>query len=110
VDPVTAFKTIEIRAGRVTDVAEFPEARTPAYKLWIDFGQEIGTLQSSAQLTIRYTPEDLRGRQVLAVTNLGAKRVAGFKSECLVLGVELGGGDVALLSVDTVVPKGSRVS
>jgi tRNA-binding protein len=81
------FDQLEIRSGRVVAVEPFPEARTPAFKLTLDFGESVGVLRSSAQLTHRYQVEDLLGTQILAVVNFPPRRVAGFKSECLVLGV-----------------------
>jgi tRNA-binding protein len=107
---VDDFFRVEIRAGVVVRAEPFPEARTPAYRLWIDFG-ELGVKQSSAQITARYTPEQLVGRAVVAVTNLPPRRVAGFRSEVLVLGVPIdGAGEVVLLQPDAAVPPGSRIS
>lgn len=100
---------LEIHAGTVRDAAIFPEARRPALKLWIDFGPRLGTLRSSAQITGRYEPEDLVGRQVLAVTNLGEKRIGPFTSQCLVLGLADDAGDVVLVGPDVPVPDGARL-
>lgn len=103
------FWKVEVRTGKVIRAEPFPEAHKPAYKLWIDLG-EIGVKQSSAQITRLYTPEELIGMRVLAVTNLSPIRVAGFKSEVLVLGVEMDDGEVALVQADREVPLGSRIS
>lgn len=84
---VETFLQLEIRAGVVVGAEPFPEARRPAYRLTLDFGEGVGKLRSSAQLTRRYTPEDLLGTRVLAVVNFPPRRIAGFASECLVLGV-----------------------
>jgi tRNA-binding protein len=102
------FQSLDIRAGTVVSAESFREARKPAYKLQIDFG-ELGMLQSSAQVTALYTPEDLVGRQVLAVVNFEPKRIAGFKSECLVLGIDDAEGNVVLLATERPVPNGNRV-
>jgi len=103
------FRT-EIRAGRVVKSEANAKARVPAYKLWIDFG-EHGVKQSSAQITARYTAEDLVGRMVVAVVNFPPRRIAGFTSEVLVLGVPVEGTDeVVLLAPDADVPLGARVS
>ena len=85
-----------MRTGTIVEALDFPEARNPAYKLKIDFGA-LGLKQSSAQITRLYKKEELVGRQIIAVTNFPPKQVAGFKSECLVLGVVLGDKDVVLL-------------
>lgn len=101
----TSFETflqLEIRAGEVISAEPFPDARKPAFKLAIDFGEPVGVLRSSAQLTRRYTPEALVGTRVLAVVNFPPKRIAGMASECLVLGVvnPADGDDVVLVRPD----------
>lgn len=103
------FEKVELRVGRVVRAEEFPKARVPAYKLWIDFG-EVGVKRSSARLTNRYSKESLVGRLVVAVTNFPPKQVADFMSEVLVTGVVGGGGDVVLLRPDEDVPLGARVA
>lgn len=103
------FEKVDVRVGRVVDAEPFPEARTPAYKLRVDFGEEIGEKQTSAQITANYSPEELPGKQVLAVVNFPSKKVAGFRSEVLVLGVPDGSGEVVLLSPDSEVPSGGRM-
>ncbi|WP_205326554.1 tRNA-binding protein [Glycomyces sp. YM15] len=103
------FRT-EIRAGRVVKTEVNAKARVPAYKLWIDFG-DLGVKQSSAQITARYSAEELVGRMVVAVTNFPPRRIAGFKSEVLVLGVPVEGTDeVVLLAPDADVPLGARIA
>ncbi|EPR37400.1 export-related chaperone CsaA [Desulfovibrio sp. X2] len=102
------FFKVEMRIGRIAAAEPFPEARKPAYKLTIDFG-DFGTRRSSAQLTALYAPEDLVGRLVVAATNLGTRRIAGFTSEVLVLGCLEAGGGVALLQPDRDVPLGARI-
>lgn len=103
------FERIEIRAGTVVEARPFPEARKPAIQLVIDFGEGIGIRRSSAQLTVHYTPEAMVGRQVLAVVNFAPRRIAGFSSEVLVLGVPDEGGAVVLLRPDLPVPNGARM-
>ena len=103
------FEKVEMRVGTIISAEEFPEAKNPAYKLQIDFGEEIGEKQSSAQITRRYTREELPGRQIIAVVNFPVKRIAGFKSECLVLGAVGKDGDVTLLSTDQRVEKGTKI-
>lgn len=103
------FAAIEMRIGRIVRAEQFPRARKPAYKLWIDFGLSLGIKQSSAQITERYTPEALVGRLVVAVVNLPPKQIADFVSEVLVLGVPDAHGSVVLLTPDAEVPLGARV-
>lgn len=109
---IDTFDLVDIRAGRVIACEPFPEARKPAYKLTIDFGP-LGTKRSSAQLTAFYSPETLVGRMVLAVVNFPPRKIAGFKSEVLVLGVPGQGiareGTVVLLQPEREVEPGARV-
>ena len=103
------FFAIDIRVGTVLEAAPFPEARKPSLKLRIDFGVELGERRSSAQLTTHYRPEDLVGRQVIAVTNIGTRKIAGFVSEVLVLGVMPTATEVILLQPDRPVANGTRI-
>lgn len=102
------FERVEMRVGRIVRAEPFPEARRPAYRLWIDFG-ELGVKRSSAQVTAHYSADDLVGRQVVAVTNFPPKQIATFMSEVLVLGVPSEQDEVVLLSPDLEVPEGGRV-
>jgi tRNA-binding protein len=102
------FEAVEMRVGRVLRAEPFPEARKPAYRLWIDFGA-LGTRRSSAQITLRYTPAELVGRLVVAVVNFPPRQIASFSSEVLVLGVADAEDAVVLLAPDREVPLGSRV-
>ena len=103
------FEKVDARVGRIVEAKPFPEARKPSIKLLVDFGPEVGEKRTSAQLTAHYDPEALVGRQVVAVVNFPPKRIAGFKSEVLVLGVPDEAGEVVLLSPDLEVPQGGRM-
>jgi len=102
------FERVDIRVGTVTEAQPFPEARRPAYRLWIDFGP-AGVKRSSAQITAHYTPESLRSRQVIAVVNFPPKPIGPFVSEVLVLGVYDADGEVILLQPERPVIPGGRI-
>jgi tRNA-binding protein len=107
-DGPAAFQTLDLRVGRILRVEPNPAARKPAYKLWIDFGP-LGEKTSSAQLIDLYSPGELVGRLVVAAVNLGSRRIAGFQSEVLVLGLPDPENRVVLLAVEREVPLGGRV-
>ena len=102
------FEKVDMRIGVVTDAQEFPEARRPAYRLWIDFGA-LGVKRASAQITDHYRPSELIGRQVIAVVNFPPKQVGPFVSEVLVLGAYSEAGEVILLHPDKPVAPGSKI-
>lgn len=104
-----AFFDLDLRVGQIVDVEAFPEARTPAWKLTVDFGSVVGRLRTSAQIT-NYRPDQLVGRRVVGAINLGEKRIAGFTSQFLVLGGLEPDGTVRLLDVDDHVPLGAPVA
>ena len=104
-----AFQQLEMRVGRIARAEAHPKARKPSLKLWIDFGPELGTRTSSAQLADYYTPETLPGRLVVCAMNLGLRNIAGFMSEVLTLGAPDPEGRVVLLAVEREVPLGGRV-
>ncbi|MFN3993143.1 MAG: tRNA-binding protein [Tabrizicola flagellatus] len=103
------FARVDIRVGRITRAEPFPEARKPAYRLWVDFGPEIGEKRSSAQITKHYRLEDLVGRQVLAVVNFPPRQIGPVLSEVLVLGLPDAAGAVVLIGPDQEVPLGGRL-
>ena len=107
-DGLQHFQQVDMRLGRIVAVDDFPEARKPAFKLTIDFG-ELGIRRSSAQITVYYAKEELIGRLVIAVVSLPPRRIAGFKSEVLVLGVPDAEGNVILLEPERDAPLGGRV-
>lgn len=103
------FEKVDIRVGTVVNAEGFPEARKPAYKLTIDFGQEIGTKKSSVQITKHYTKEELIGKQVIGVVNFPPKQIGPFTSETLTLGLPDENGDVVLLMPTKKVPNGKKM-
>jgi tRNA-binding protein len=103
------FEKVDIRVGKIIKVEDFPEARKPAYKIQIDFGPEIGIKKSSAQITRRYTKDELMGKLVLGVVNFPVKQIGPFLSESLTLGVPDENGDVVLISPTKEVPIGGRM-
>ncbi|KTD57891.1 tRNA-binding protein [Legionella shakespearei] len=103
------FEKVELRSGTVVKVEEFPRAKKPAYKVWVDFGNDIGVLQTSAQVTVHYTPESLVGRSVIGCVNLGERNIAGFMSQFLLVGFSDAEGAICLITTDPKVPNGQKL-
>lgn len=103
------FEKVDLRSGTITKVEEFPRAKKPAYKVWVDFGADIGVKQTSAQITVHYTPEALVGRQVVGCVNLGEKNIAGFTSQFLLVGFPDDNGAICLATADPNVPNGKKL-
>ena len=103
------FMAVDVRVGTVVQAEPYPEARKPAIKIWVDFGDEIGVKKTSAQVTVHYTPETLVGRQVMAVVNFPPRQIGKFMSEVLVLGFPDEDGAIVLATPDKPVPQGGRL-
>ncbi|KTC65693.1 chaperonin CsaA (plasmid) [Legionella adelaidensis] len=103
------FEKVDLRSGIIVRAEPFERAKKPAYKVWVDFGPAIGILQTSAQITIHYTPESLIGRRVIGCVNLGEKNIAGFTSQFLLVGFSDNSGAICLASVDARVPNGQKL-
>ena|SRR5579862_6271009 len=103
------FEKVDFRSGTIIKAEEFPRTKKPAYKVWVDFGESIGVKQTSAQVTVHYTPESLIGRQVVGCINLGTKNIAGFTSEFLLVGFPDKQGDICLVTVNPAVPNGEKL-
>lgn len=103
------FARVELRSGVVVKAEPFPRAKKPAYKVWVDFGAEVGIKQTSAQVTHHYTPEGLVGRIVVGCVNLGTRNIAGFISEFLLVGFSDENGDICLITADPAVPVGQKL-
>jgi tRNA-binding protein len=109
--PITydEFARVELRCGTIIKIEPFPKARKPAYKVWVDFGEQFGIKQTSAQITQHYTPDSLLNRRVIGCLNLGTKNIGGFVSEFLLVGFPDQNQHVCLASVDREVPNGAKL-
>ena len=103
------FENVNLRSGTIIETKEFPKARKAAYKIWVDFGSEIGILQTSAQVTKHYTLKTLIGKKIIGCINLGEKNIGGFKSHFLLLGFSDKDGDILLASADSNTPDGCKL-
>lgn len=103
------FEKVNFRSGTIVKAEIFPRTKKPAYKVWVDFGDEIGIKQTSAQVTVHYTPESLIGKQVVGCVNLGEKNIAGFTSEFLLVGFPDANQAICLVTVDPNVPNGMKL-
>ena|ERR1700722_14269338 len=107
--PYDQFAAVELRVGTITRAEEFPQARKPAYKVWADFGPDIGIKQTSVQITVHYKPEALIGKQIVGCLNLGSKNIGGFMSEFLCTGFPDESGAVVLIGPHKLVPNGAKL-
>lgn len=103
------FEKVDLRSGTIVKVEAFPRAKKPSFKIWVDFGNEIGVKQTSAQVTVHYTLDSLIGRQVVGCINLGERNIAGFTSEFLLVGFPDANSAVCLITVDPKVPNGMKL-
>lgn len=103
------FARVELRVGTITKVEPFPEARKPAYKVWADFGPEVGEKKTSVQITALYGPEELIGRQIIGVVNFPVKQVGPFRSEFLLTGFADANGDIVIAAPERAVPNGAKL-
>jgi tRNA-binding protein len=103
------FEKVDLRSGTIIKAEEFTRAKKPAFKIWADFGEEIGVLQTSAQVTVHYTPESLIGRSIVGCVNLGEKNIAGFTSQFLLVGFSDNNGAICLITTDPKVPNGQKL-
>ena len=103
------FSKVELRCGTIIKVEEFARAKKPAFKIWADFGAEIGVLQTSAQVTVHYTPTTLVGKKIVGCVNLGEKNIAGFLSQFLLLGFSDNNEDICLVTAEASVPNGKKM-
>ncbi len=103
------FEKVDLRSGTIVKVEDFPRAKKSAYKVWVDFGPDLGVLQTSAQITVNYTPEILVGKMVIGCVNLGEKNIAGFTSQFLLVGFSDPNGAICLASMDPDVTNGKKL-
>ncbi|MCX7115835.1 MAG: tRNA-binding protein [Gammaproteobacteria bacterium] len=103
------FDKVDLRSGTIVKVDVFARAKKPAYKVWVDFGAELGVLQTSAQITVHYTPESLIGKKVIGCVNLGEKNIAGFTSQFLLVGFSDQQGAICLATIDSPVQDGMKL-
>lgn len=103
------FERVQLRCGTITSVETFAKAKKPAYKVWVDFGKYLGILQTSAQVTVHYSPQDLIGKQIIGCVNIGEKNIAGFLSQFLLVGFHDEQGGVLLPTMKIKVPNGQKL-
>jgi len=103
------FEKVDLRSGTIIKVEEFARAKNPSYKIWVDFGENIGVLQTSAQVTVHYTQESLLGMSIVGCVNLGEKNIAGFLSQFLLVGFADNNGSICLVTTDPKAPNGKKL-